>query len=177
MESVGEEQPGTDRLAPARASRQERKAGDHAELPFGQYPMRGRGFLGPPPQGDGSCRRGYGRAVFNLCGTACVYCGHELGDSYEAWLGISIDHVIPTETVKRLGYSGDWVRDLSNLVTSCRACNEFLNGYRVTDAPPTTPEGFFDLRDRAFVEKRQLMLGRHDRERAWYENWLASRRQ
>lgn len=59
-----------------------------------------------------------------------------LSEPYEAWLDVSIDHVIPRGTVKRLGYPQDWVEDIANLVTSCRACNEFLNGYRVVVGDP-----------------------------------------
>ena len=92
---------------------------------------------------------------------------------YEAWLDISIDHVIPTECVKRLGYPHEWVADIANLVTSCRACNEFLNGYRVSEEPPQTSEDFFELRDRHFVAKRAWVLARHEHEQAWYAGWLS----
>ncbi len=71
------------------------------------------------------------------CGSNCVYCGLDLGNTYEAWLGFSVDHVIPGSTVARLGYPAEWVNDLINLVTACRSCNEFLNGYRVTDPTPS----------------------------------------
>jgi hypothetical protein len=114
--------------------------------------------------------------VFAACGTRCVYCGRELGETYEAWLDLSVDHVIPTNTVKSLGYPAEWVADRLNLVTSCRACNEFLNGYRVKDpAPPDLP-GFCQLRDRHFVAKRGWVLARHERERERYEVWRRSSR-
>jgi hypothetical protein len=54
-------------------------------------------------------------------------------------------------------------------VTCCRVCNEFLNGYRVSDPVPTTGEEFFDLRDRHFVAKRDWVQTRHAAERAWYD--------
>lgn len=98
-----------------------------------------------------------------------------LSEPYEAWLDVSIDHVIPRETVKRLGYPRDWVEDIANLVTSCRACNEFLNGYRVTDPLPGTLEEFFALRDRHFVAKRSWVLARHEREQAQYRLWVETR--
>lgn len=61
------------------------------------------------------------------------------------------------------------IDDIPNLVTCCRACNEFLNGYRVDEQPPDTLDEFFDLRDRHFAAKREWVLRRHETERAWYE--------
>jgi hypothetical protein len=52
-------------------------------------------LLGPPQESDGISRRGYGPPVFAECGMDCVYCGLHMGESYEAWLQISVDHVIP----------------------------------------------------------------------------------
>lgn len=140
-----------------------------AVLPFGRYDGAGRQLLGRPPWGDGSSRRGYGVPVFGQCGTTCVYCGRDLGSTYEAWLGLSVDHVIPGGDGRRLGYPIEWIDDIANLVTCCRACNEFLNGYRVTDPPPASVDQFFDLRDRHFIRKREWVITRHAQERAWYE--------
>ncbi|MGE5435473.1 MAG: HNH endonuclease [Candidatus Doudnabacteria bacterium] len=122
-------------------------------LPFDRYTGGGRRLLGVPAFGDGSSRRGYGPAVFEQCGFVCAYCGHEMETAYEVWLSLSVDHVIPTGVAKRLGYAPEWVQDISNQVTCCRACNEFLNGYKVTDPAPATVEKFFDLRDRHFLAK------------------------
>jgi hypothetical protein len=138
-------------------------------LPFDHYIGGGRELLGVPAWGDGSSRRGYGQAVFAQCRFACVYCGQEMETAYEAWLALSVDHVIPTGAGKRLGYPIEWIQDTANQVTCCRACNEFLNGYRVTDPAPVTVEEFFDLRDRHFLAKREWVLGRHASERAWYD--------
>lgn len=88
---------------------------------------------------------------------------------YEVWLSVSVDHVIPTGSGKRRGYPLHWIQDVANQVTCCRACNEFLNGYRVTDPPPATVEEFFALRDHHFRAKREWVQVRHDSERAWYE--------
>ncbi len=144
-------------------------------IPFARYEGAGRKLLDRPPLGDGSCRRGYGPPVFSECGTACAYCGREMGQNYDSWLDLSIDHVIPGETVKRLGWPREWIDDLANLVTCCRACNEFLNGYRVADPPPATVDEFFVLRDRHFVAKRAWAIERHVRERDWYEGWVRLR--
>jgi hypothetical protein len=79
-------------------------------LPFDHYIGGGRELLGVPAWGDGSSRRGYGQAVFAQCGFACVYCGQEMETAYEAWLALSVDHVIPTGAGKRLGYPIEWMR-------------------------------------------------------------------
>lgn len=145
-------------------------------LPFSQYKESGRALLGKARSGDGTCRHGYGLDVFEQCGTACVYCDRELGEPYEIWLDISVDHVIPVETIKGLDYPREWVDDLANLVTCCRACNEFLNNYSVNDDVPTTVEEFFDLRDQHYMKKRELARERHRREREWHRDWLSKSR-
>lgn len=121
--------------------------------------------------GDGTARHGYGPPVFEQCGTSCTYCGRELGARYESWLDVSVDHVVPASTVRALDYPGEWVSDIANLVTCCRACNEFLNGYRVTEPVPKDLHAFFDLRDRVFRQKREHALRRHQQEREWHADW------
>ena len=139
-----------------------------SELPFHGYEGGGRRLLGRPAGGNASSRRGYGVPVFKQCGTKCVYCGH--GGTYEAWLNLSVDHVVPRGDGKKLDYPVEWIEDITNLVTCCRACNEFLNGYRVTEPPPATLDEFFDLRDRHFALKREWVIARHERERGWYDS-------
>jgi hypothetical protein len=143
-------------------------------LPFDRYDGKGRKLLGPPAFGDGSSRRGYGVPVFQQCGYECAYCGWGMGDTYEAWLQLSVDHVIPAYTGGK-GYPREWVGDIANLATCCRACNEFLNGYRVKDPPPQTLDQFFELRDKHFEGKRAWVAKRHEHERSWYTNWYATR--
>jgi len=138
--------------------------------PFSRYEGGGRRLLGKPAWGNGSSRRGYGLAVFDRCGTGCVYCGYDMGSAYEAWLNLSIDHVIPGGDGRRLDYPTEWVEDIANLITCCRACNEFLNGYRVTEPAPLTVEEFFTMRDRHFERKREWVLARHAAERSWYDS-------
>jgi hypothetical protein len=141
-----------------------------SDNPFALYEGGGRMLLGRPTLGDGTCRTGYGPPVFAECGMTCVYCGRDLGALYESWLDLSIDHVIPRGTVGQLSWDVLWVEDIANLVTCCRACNEFSNGYRVTGSPPSSLEEFFDLRDQHFSAKRAWLADRHARERIRYEN-------
>jgi hypothetical protein len=124
-------------------------------------------MLGRAAQGDATARHGYGPPVFKQCGYTCAYCGFEMGAAYEAWLQLSVDHVVPMGTRSK-GYRVDWLEDVANQVTCCRPCNEFLNAFLVSDPPPTDEAAFFDLRDRVFREKRALALAAHARERDWY---------
>ncbi len=147
-----------------------------SELPFSRYANGGLELFKERHLGDGTCRHGYGLDVFKQCGTTCVYCDRELDEPYEAWLDISVDHVIPVETIKKLGYPREWVDDLANLVTCCRACNEFLNRYSVNDEAPATIEEFFALRDRHYMKKREMARERHRRERESHRDWLSKSR-
>ena len=139
-------------------------------LPFDRYREKGRKLLGRPEQGDATCRHGYGLAVFAQCGLSCVYCGRFLGKPYDAWLDISVDHVIP-RSIFWSNERREWIEDIANMVTCCRACNEFLNRFKVDVPLPESLSAFFDLRDRIFLEKREHALRRHKEESGWYERW------
>ena len=88
--------------------------------------------------------------------------------TFEGWLQLSVDHVIPRQ-MNNLGYPADLIEDIANLVTCCRACNDFGNHFTVTDPPPTSDEAFFDLRDRVFRQRRSAITARRAEERAVYE--------
>jgi hypothetical protein len=160
-------QPRADRALPSQAP-----VGPHVEsvtrpsLPFERLPGGGRQLLGKPTLGDLTSRKGYGPPVFNVLGHRCAYCDADL-TKYEAWLGISVDHVLPQQLTK-VGWRREWLEDLANCVACCRACNEFTNSYVVADPPPSTPDALFDLRDRHFMLKRAMATGAHERERAWH---------
>ncbi len=130
-------------------------------------------LLGRPLQGDGTCRGGYGLSVSDRHGNKCAYCGLDFTQSYESWLHMSVDHVIPRYVIG-IGYEPEWVEDLLNHVPCCRTCNEFLNGYRVVaPSAPQTLTGFLNLRDKVFEEKRLKVLPRHQREQERFRSWLS----
>ena len=140
------------------------------ESPFQSYPMNGRGLLGR--RSVTTSRRGYGLALRQLTGLGdCAYCGLDLFGSYEHWLLLQVDHVVPTTMGKRLGIPFDWLEDYANLVLACSACNTFANQFddrSVTEAPKSV-EQFFDLRDKAFVARRPLILGCQKKEREFFD--------
>ena len=138
--------------------------------PFDRYDQGGKQLLGKPRTGDGSCRNGYGPPVFHQCGRHCVYCDRDLASTYESWLNISVDHVIPCS----VGWYGDhpeWIEDTINLATCCRACNEFLNQFKCTEGVPTSLEEFTTLRDKVHSAKRIMAQRRHLQEKERYRVW------
>jgi hypothetical protein len=91
-----------------------------------------------------------------------------MAGTYTSWLHLSVDHVIPLP-MRSAGYPVEWLNDITNCVTCCRACNEFLNQYQVGDPPPTTLDAFFDLRDRHFP-RNELARERHEVEMVWFRD-------
>ncbi len=141
-------------------------------VPFVRYTGGGRVPLGRPRQGDVTARYGYGPPVFDECGYTCVYCGLDMEHTYEGWLQISVDHVVPKNSIAR-GFPVEWIEDITNLVTCCRACNEFGNQFTVAEPSPGNQEAFFDLRDTVFAARKANILTRHATERARYEARVA----
>ena len=125
--------------------------------------------LGPPGRWQNtprttSARTGYGLSAAKQSDGCCAYCGVDLATSYEAWLNLSLEHVVPQGARQSSDINPVWLGDLVNCVLCCRACNEFLNSYRAPSGALTWDE-FLALRDRVFVEKRDRVLRRHASER------------
>lgn len=139
--------------------------------PLEYYTKRREDDLSPCPPSNGSSRTGYGRdAVAYWKASTCAYCGCELIDDYESWLHLSVDHVVPACVLKTWGTQyANWIGCRGNVVPCCRACNEFLNGYRVTGKAPKDEEAFIALRNRVLREKRDRALRRHEQEKLSYE--------
>ena len=130
----------------------------------------------PPNTNGANCRHGYGIPIVKHYGPSCAYCGKDLSESYDAWLDLSVDHVVPRQAIgnKKWGTTEtyiNWIESLANLVPCCRACNEFLNGYRVSDNAPPDEGAFLILRNKVLREKREKALARHQLEIASYDRW------
>jgi hypothetical protein len=142
--------------------------GNTSTNPFSRYSDGGTSLLGIPAWRDGTARHGYGPPVFDQCGYPCAYCGYDMAAPYEAWLSLSVDHVVPQHLTKA-GWPSEWLLDLINLVTCCRARNEFLNRYRVaTTVSPASLSEFVDVRNRVYKEKLHQAQRRHAVERERY---------
>lgn len=146
------------------------------ESPLARLPGGGRSPLGFNDTTKGSFRTHYGPPVMRLWGAACCYCERDLAADYEAWLNASVEHVIPRHLSAKAGWPIEWTEDLANQATCCRACNEFLNGFKVSEAKPASFEAFADVRDRVFRAKRAQVLRRHEQERMLYDSWARSRK-
>lgn len=132
----------------------------------------------PPNANGANCRHGYGIPIVKHYGPSCAYCGKDLSESYDAWLDLSVDHVVPRQAIgnKKWGATEtymNWIESLANLVPCCTACNEFLNGYKtgITDQPPADGRAFLALRDEMLAGKREYALRRHQLEREYYADW------
>lgn len=144
---------------------------DVSASPFTEYPNGGRSLLGRA--GGDTARRGYGLKFMQKTGqTKCAYCGADLVGTYEGWLQLALDHVVPESVCKSFELPDEWTHDCSNKVLACAACNGFHNRYRqpLDAACPQTLDEFFDLRDRIFAERKALIAKRHEDERAFYSH-------
>src|SRR5579871_3318066 len=138
-------------------------------MPFDSYPDQGRKLLGPVR--GSNARHDYGQALMRLSGqTRCAYCDTDLTATYEIWLTIVVDHVIPVSVCKSLGLPEDWCWDFLNMVLACSACNGFCNRYKpqFPFEPPKTLEGFCNLRDAIFAERKEQIASRHQEERRFF---------
>jgi hypothetical protein len=139
-------------------------------LPFEKYPGGGRVLLGRVS--GANCRHEYGLEFMRRTGqTRCAYCGVDFTESYETWLTMALDHIVPVSVCKSMDVPEDWREDSSNKVLACAACNGFRNRYSpsVDAILPTTLEAFYVLRDHVFTERRKLILDSHKTERAFFE--------
>lgn len=139
-------------------------------MPFDEYPGGGKELLGRVP--GGNCRHGYClKFIQKTRQTACAYCGLPLLKSYQNWLQMALDHVVPRGVCGKLSLPQDWVEDYGNRVLTCAACNGFDNRYK---PPPTTTcpqslEDFFGLRDRIFADRKARIAACHKKETEFFE--------
>ena len=138
-------------------------------LPFHNYPDHGRKLLGHVT--GGNCRHEYGLRFMRLTGqTKCAYCGLDLVATYENWLTLALDHVVPHSTCLVWNLPENWREDYSNRVLCCTTCNTFGNRYIPTGYRcPATLEEFYDVRDAIFIERKRNILLRHQEERAFFD--------
>lgn len=141
--------------------------------PFDGYPSGGRKRSGGPKDWS-NCRHGYGREVMITCKeTSCAYCGLSLVDTYEHWLLMCVDHVVPKSVATELAVDNSFVNDFVNLVLACSGCNGFRNRYKYSGYPerpsPWTDESFAGFRDAVFADRKRAILQRRAEEVAHYE--------
>lgn len=129
---------------------------EHLLVPFERFPGGGRKLLGRPLFGNGTARTGYGLGLQRMTGqTKCAYCGLSIVESFQNWLMLRVDHVVPGGEARRVGIPPLLYEDAINLVLCCSACNGFGNRFKChLDCPlHWTTEDFCDLRDRTYEER------------------------
>ncbi|MFQ6030785.1 MAG: HNH endonuclease [Dehalococcoidia bacterium] len=141
-------------------------------MPFEKYPGDGAELL--PRMASGTARRDYGLKLQRLTGqTHCAYCGISLVDSFDHWLLLSVDHVIPSSECKRIGIPTDWAESYSNTVLCCLGCNGFGNRYTIPwneSAETWSLDRFFCLRNRVFDDRKSKIMFRRAEEVRFFEN-------
>src|SRR5208283_4566111 len=101
----------------------------------------------------------------------CAYCDADLTATYEAWLTMTIDYVIPASVCTSMNIPEDWCWDYSNAVLACAACNGFCNQYMPGNiGAALTLEDFYDIRDSIFSERKELILAKHEEERRFFNS-------
>lgn len=148
--------------------------------PFDDYPEGGYTILRKLK--GANARREYGHWLVTHGQSSCAYCGMSLVDSYQHWLLLTVDHVIPVSDKDRrgghrLGIPKQWHESYSNIVLACSGCNGFRNRYEVSWQEPEEywkESDFFEFRDRVFREKSALIKEARNSEISFYNNCVAS---
>ena len=75
--------------------------------------------------GSGTSLMGYSKDLFKKYNYTCVYCGNYFGGSFENWMRLTREHVIP---VSRLtGDDAKYKNYDKNLRVACLTCNNLAN--------------------------------------------------
>ena len=125
--------------------------------PFDDYPGEGKRIL--KKMGRTNARREDGLwPMQNARQNSCAYCDVSLVDTYDHWLLLNVDHVVPARECARLGIPDGWHHSFTNAVLSCFGCNMFDNRYSIEWQIPKAPDDwtvreFITLRDRVFRER------------------------
>jgi hypothetical protein len=142
-------------------------------MPFDSYPSEGKALLGRVS--GNNCRRGYGLKFMRVTGqTTCAYCGLDLVASFENWLQMALDHVVPRNVCKSISLPDEWTKDCINRVLACSACNGLDNRYKPQVLPdcPRLLTAFCELRDLIFAERKKRIATCRDKERDFFQRRL-----
>lgn len=114
-----------------------------------------------------------------------VYRAHQMrllrdepGDTYEQWLTMAYDHVVPSSVCSSHGLAALFSNDIINHVLTCAECNGFKNRWAPEEpfSCPTTVEAFVGVRDRIFAVRCKRILERRELEERFHEHKLWEQR-
>jgi hypothetical protein len=110
--------------------------------------------------------------------TTCAYCGVDLVISFDHWLQLALDHVVPKGVCKQFGLPGCWTEDRINKVLACAACNGWDNRYKppALTMCPGSLHAFCQLRDRIFQDRQARVAECRKKEREFFDQRLWERR-
>ena len=143
--------------------------------PFDDYPQGGDTIL-CNKLSSANTRRKDGHWLVKRGQSSCAYCEMSLIDSYEHWLLLTVDHVIPRKEGHRLRIPRDWRESYSNIVLACSGCNGFRNRYEISwqeHKEFLSESEFLELRDRVFQERKALIEKARNREKHFYTDHVA----
>ncbi len=93
-------------------------SGVASDLPFVSYPNQGRALLGVAR--GANCRHEYGLRHQRITGQrTCAYCGLDFTASYQNWLMMALDHVVPQSVCDSAKIPVEWKADHANMVWVC----------------------------------------------------------
>lgn len=146
--------------------------------PFDSYPGSGHDLLGRLKRDGRSARGKAGEAGYVTLfqrltdQSKCAYCGVRLVDTYEHWLLVQADHVVPESEAKRLGIPAEFYLDCINVVLACSGCNGFKNRDALPFAPQPTwsMQVFLTLRDEVFLLRSARIEERRKKEISIFES-------
>jgi hypothetical protein len=143
--------------------------------PFDEYPGKGIELLGRVK--GANCRHEYGLKFMKQTGqTKCAYCGLDFTESYNNWVTMALDHVIPASVCKTLDIKIKWSDDSANKVLACSACNSYCNRYKPEEqlSKLESEVEFFKLRDEIFEKRKAKIDERRQQEIKFFnaKHWL-----
>lgn len=139
------------------------------EPPFPSYPSIADGLFETIWIGSNARRHGYGLRLMRLTHLhRCAYCGLDFLSSFEAWLTMQVDHVVPVSVCVKMKIDLKWCRSLANAVLACSTCNGLCNRFNAPPETvcPTSPEGFLSGRDAIFLQRQEHILKQRQKEEA-----------
>lgn len=115
---------------------------------------------GNPSQYSGESLRGYAYEIHKRDNFRCVYCGVDGKESFDVWLTLTVDHLLPKGHPHR--------DDADYVVTACAFCNVAENRY--FDKAQKLGLTFDKrTRDELVEQRRKFVLDRREEFRAFWE--------
>lgn len=114
---------------------------------------------------------GYSRDLFRKENYKCVYCGKYFGDSFENWMQLTREHVIPYKQLN--GDDSKYKDDPRNLRAACSICNNMKTRAKFTEFEKLP---FEERVEKTLQAKRKIILDRRKQFENFYDNCVRNGR-